>query len=213
MKIKKFVDIAMNRSDNYVVEKEGKVVIIDVGYDIDALVKFINQNKYSVQFCLLTHGHFDHIIGIKKVNDEFRCPIYIHENDFQMLNDDSINMYQYCKGDYRRDFPEKCSEYIKNADVKTINENTTLKFDNLTIKILYTPGHTAGSACYLIEDRLFTGDTIFKNATGRTDLPTSAPNQLRESIKEKIMKLPDETTIYPGHGLNTTIGNERRNFM
>ena len=211
LEVIKFIDSAMNKSNNYVVHNNIEAVIIDAGFDVTHLIKYIEQNSLKVKFVLLTHGHFDHIIGLKSLDEKFDCPIYISKPDYFLLKDDNINMYTVCKFRYNNmNIPEKCSDLLSQCrDICVLERDIKLNLGDFEIKIIETPGHTAGSNCYLISDNLFSGDTLFKNAIGRTDLPTSDRVEIINSIKNKLFVLNDNTKVYPGHSLSSTIGEEK----
>jgi glyoxylase-like metal-dependent hydrolase (beta-lactamase superfamily II) len=143
---------------------------------------------------LLTHGHFDHVAGIRPTN----AKIVMHEKDVRILN--QANMYLPMFGIPEITIPE-IDIFIKDGD--------NLKIGNTDIKVIHTPGHTQGGVCYLIKDMLFSGDTIFRESVGRCDLEGGNFNQIVESIKIKIFTLPDDIKIYPGHGRETTVGWEK----
>ena len=188
--------VGIQQANIYFVENgDGESIMIDCGLYDERVKYFIERNCIDVKCILLTHGHFDHIMGLN-IADNRPIDVYIGEKDAPMLNDESLNLAPYfgCK------VPE--IRYYK-----TVREGW-YKIAGFDVKVIETPGHTSGSVCYLIEDRLFTGDTMFYNAYGRVDLPTGDMDMMFDSLK-KLLELDDKVKVYPGHGDQTTIKRER----
>ena len=144
-----------------------------------------------------THAHIDHIGAVSQIVNEFQIPFYLHELDEELL--DSIPQYAQLFG-------------LSNIEIRKVNynfEDESYQIDEINLHILLTPGHTKGGVCFLIGNHLFTGDTLFNNSIGRTDLPGGNYSTLISSIKEVLYNLPENTVVYPGHGENTSIGNEK----
>jgi len=183
-------------TNSYVVyDKETRnAFIIDAPCPFDAVTQFIKNEKLNVAFLLLTHGHFDHIGGLRDQTISFG----VHKDDEQFLKNSVMNGSIYFNSSVKVD---------RGADF-FLKEGTSLKFDSFTMDILHTPGHTPGSVCIKIDKWLFSGDTIFLSAVGRTDIALGSHETLMNSIKDKILVLPKDTIIYPGHGAPTTIGRE-----
>lgn len=160
----------------------------------------------TLKYILLTHGHFDHIAGIKPSSlhsREEHIPVYMHKADIDWVN--SVNMYMPMMGMPEITIPQ-IDKYVEDGDI--------IKLGNYEIKVIYTPGHTQGGVCYYVDGKLFSGDTIFKESVGRCDLQGGDFNMIVSSIKNKIFTLPDETEIYPGHGKPTNVGWEKEhNFF
>lgn len=177
-------------------------VIIDLGGEIDKIYNDINEFGGKLKYILNTHGHFDHIWGEKEAQDKYKIDIYIHKDDLEMVN----NLETYTKlWGFPLQSPPK--------EVFTFDETTNdLKIGDNKIKIFHTPGHTKGGCCFLIDNNLFSGDTLFYNSIGRTDLEGGNYSELINSIKTKLLPLDENTLVYPGHGCRTTIKNEKRNF-
>lgn len=192
-------------SNTYVVGiKNGPCVVIDLGTTQDRVIDYILENHTSCVGILLTHGHFDHFRGISKFLKTFSCTVFIDGNDDELLNDPKLN----------------CSKYHGEGDI-TLNVSNKYLLDDedeinfgggLFFKVIETPFHTQGSVCYLYENEnaLFTGDTLFKETIGRTDLPTSNERQVKDSLN-KIRLLDGKLNIYPGHGETTTLEKELLN--
>jgi glyoxylase-like metal-dependent hydrolase (beta-lactamase superfamily II) len=176
-----------------VFEKKSKTgLLIDVPFPSDEIRRFNQKEKLKINFILLTHGHFDHIQGLK----DFSLPVFIHQKDYLLLEDADLNGSNFFG----------YSVKISYKNIKFYNH--CLSLGNHSIQILHTPGHTPGSVAIKIKNWLFSGDTIFFDSIGRTDIPLGSYDLLINSIKEKILKLPPSTLIYPGHGEPTTVERE-----
>lgn len=177
-----------------------KAIIIDPGDEGDKIMEKINKNDLSVEYIVLTHGHFDHIGAISYLKRETNAKIAIHPSDADCLIDSRKNLSEMLN--------------LKSIQVKhdiLLNEGDVIKFGDLEFKVIHTPGHSLGSISLLGEGVIFTGDALFKGTIGRTDFPGGDYNELLNSINEKIMALDDEIIVYPGHDEITTIEEERRN--
>ena len=150
---------------------------------------------------LLTHGHFDHILAVKDICRAFLCKVYAGREEDRLLKDPSLNLSGSMGSE----------QTSLEADV-LVKEGDELSLIGFTWKVLETPGHTAGSVCYYVESEqvLLSGDTLFAGSLGRTDLPTGDMRDIVCSIREKLLSLPADTMVYPGHGETTTIGHEQR---
>lgn len=195
--------VASELSTNcYFIIKDDKCIIFDCGGSLEVL-NFLEENKLTPIKVFLTHGHYDHMSGIEMLRTKYNdieviaCGI---EKD--LIEDPSKNMS--AKFHVKPITLDKVT-YINNGDV----------IDSLgyKIKMILTPGHTSGSCCYYIESEklLFSGDTLFKETYGRFDLPTGSIKNLVNSVGIELMKLPDDTLVYPGHGKDTSISHEREN--
>lgn len=175
------------------------MVIIDPGDSASFLAEKIKQEELQPQAILLTHGHFDHAMAAEELAGIFDIRIYAHEAEKDTLKQSALNASGMIG---RRD--------SYHADI-FVKDEEMLHLAGMDLKVLYTPGHTEGGCCYYIEKEsvLFSGDTLFCMSVGRTDFPRGSMSQLVRSIKEKILPLPDEVKVYPGHMGPTTIGMER----
>ena len=183
------------------IDDNNDCVMVDPGKDNNDVVNYIKQNDLTLKGILLTHGHFDHIAGVKCLLKHFSVPIYIHENDKEFLKDPHLN----CSDRFSR------KDIVIDTEPVAIKDGEILKILNDDIKVIHTPFHTRGSACFYLakENVLISGDTLFLMSIGRTDFPTACP-ELVDSSLAKLMSLKDETKVYPGHGPKTTIGFERK---
>lgn len=200
MKIKNFV-IGMIGTNCYVVSNEGtkECVLIDPAVYAPEITAYIRSEGLVMRAILLTHGHFDHIMGIDGFLEKYAVPVYVHEDDEKVMNDPRLNQ----SSTYTAGYTFSGAQYLRDRQI--------LDLAGYKFEVIHTPGHTWGGCCYYIasENVLFSGDTLFQCSVGRTDFETSSTSDLMHSIKEKLMKLPDETHVYPGHMGETMIGYER----
>ncbi|MCQ2914276.1 MAG: MBL fold metallo-hydrolase [Alphaproteobacteria bacterium] len=189
-------------NNNYVLTNEdtNEAILIDCT-DADAILAFLKSKKVNLKYILLTHGHFDHILGLADLQKEVKTTTIIHKNDASLVNE---------ANEYLKVFGLPPIE-IPSID-KTIDEKGNLSFDGFDIKIIHTPGHTPGSVCYLINGILFSGDTLFYAGQGRTDLPGGNYNELQNSINNLFKSLNEDIEVYTGHGPKTTIGREKSRY-
>ncbi len=176
-------------------------VIIDTGLDSRPLLKFLQENNLNPAVLVLTHGHIDHIAGVEALRKNFpSVPIYIHKLDAQMLTDAEGNL-SVLTGSLVT---------VGNAD-HILEEDDLIDKASIKLKVLHTPGHTPGGiSLYCQKDGIiFVGDTLFAGSIGRTDFPNGNTSQLISSIRKKLLTLPENTIVYPGHGPETTIGHEK----
>lgn len=187
-------------------DETGESAIIDAGnFDADEnekMEKFINDNNLTVKYILNTHCHWDHLFGCSAMQQKYDARFLCHDGDRQWLDKFSFICEHYGFG--KRDVPQPACFY---------SDGDTVTFGNTKISVIHTPGHSQGGvSLYCAESGvLFSGDTLFFNSIGRTDLPGGNGQQLISSIKNKLMTLPDATNILPGHGLSTTVEYERQN--
>ena len=195
------MEVGVIGTNCYVVinEEQKKGVVIDPGGDADQILEKIKQKGITIEAIFLTHGHSDHIMAVDEVREVTGAKVYISEADADMLTKASSNLSVYMGAG--REF--------KAADEFLI-DGETITAAGLKFQVVATPGHTKGGICLLCGDTVFCGDTIFSESIGRTDLPGGSYSQIMQSIKKKIMVLPDEMKLLPGHGPATTIGWERR---
>ncbi|MCM1049441.1 MAG: MBL fold metallo-hydrolase [Clostridiales bacterium] len=185
----------------YFVYKEGTkdVIFFDPADKGDYIYDTLKEKGFSVAGILLTHGHFDHIWGTNKLRELSGAPIYAYEEEKALCEDAVTNVSENAGRAYTV-VPDR---YLKDGEEITIAD--------MTCKLIATPGHTIGSCCYYFEDDkiLISGDTLFQESIGRTDLPTGSMSALVRSVKERIFVLPDDVKVYPGHGASTDIGHEK----
>lgn len=182
--------------------KEG--LVIDPAADAKAIDEYIKKLGVDIKGILLTHGHFDHIGAADALKKLYSVKVYAHEDEADVTENSMLNL-------------SSMFEEAENVKVDIcLKDGETFELCGFSIKLIHTPGHTKGSSCYLIndgdKDRLFSGDTIFYGSYGRTDLPTGDMRQIIDSILNKILVLDDELEVYSGHGEQTFIGDEKKNY-
>lgn len=178
-----------------------EAIVIDPGDNIDQIVALLAKHQLRLKAIIITHAHIDHIGGAAKLKALTGAPVLMHEGDQELY--DHIDMQAGWLG---METPERTSI---DAEAK---EGVVLELGGCHFTILHTPGHTQGSISVWIpaENKLIAGDTLFRDSIGRTDLPGGNSRQILRSIEEKLLCLPEETIVIPGHGANTTIGREKQ---
>jgi len=175
-----------------VASDKNNAFVIDPGDDIEDIKSVLKKHGLKASFIVNTHGHIDHI----KANAGLKLPLYVHENENDMVTDPKKNPSSIFLGSFTVVKPEKL-----------LKEGDKVVLDELSFEVIHTPGHTMGGMCLLGEGALFSGDTLFYNGVGRTDLPGASHAELLKSLK-KLSQLREGTRVYPGHGPDTTIGRE-----
>ena len=186
----------------YVVGSEAKRegLIIDPGGNAEDIFQAISDSRLDIKIIVLTHGHSDHIAALYEIQDRTGAEVAIHTADADFLRG---------RGSFSTMFgisyktPEPPDRLLKEGD--------TIEIGDLHFSVIHTPGHTPGSICLLLNNKVFTGDTLLYRGIGTTLMPGSSRRQLIDSIHTRLMVLPDNTIVYPGHGRETTIGAERQN--
>ena len=181
-------------------EKSTSCCVIDPGYEADTILDKLSELGLTLEAILLTHGHFDHIWGCNKLRELSGVKVYAWEPEKIICEDPAMNVSEMTG----RAITATVDEYIHDGAVMNI--------EGMEFKVIGTPGHTVGSCCFYFEQDgiLISGDTLFEGSVGRCDFPTGSGAALSRSLKEKLMCLPDEVKVFPGHGDSTTIGEERR---
>jgi glyoxylase-like metal-dependent hydrolase (beta-lactamase superfamily II) len=186
--------VGMLSTNCYVVssQHDKEAIIIDPGLDSSSEAKqifdYITQGNLKIKLIVNTHGHQDHVTGDAIFQEKYNVPIYIHKYD------------------------SPCIEYMqksKGTPVVFLGEGSLIKFDNESLKVMHTPGHSPGSICLVGEGLVFSGDTLFAGSIGRTDFPGSSNRDMQLSL-QRLMRLPDNLLVYPGHGPSTLIGEEKK---
>jgi len=178
-----------------------QAIIIDPGSDAAKIRRALKKHRLEPGLIINTHGHCDHI----GADDEFGVPIYVHRADAALLRDPKLNLSPLII----------LAAYSVKSEVKSLEEKDKIELGRVQLEVIHTPGHTPGGICLLMrrpqDNILFSGDTLFYQGVGRTDFAGADGQQLIKSIKEKLLKLPDGTIVYPGHGPSSTIGEEKKN--
>ena len=180
---------------NYIVgdENSKEAAAVDAGWDIDKIIDISKKENLQIKKIILTHSHYDHTQKVSELAEKTNAAVYFHEDDYNEIK-----------------------KAIRNPAIKIIKlkNNDEINIGNIKIKVIHTPGHTPGAICLLVENKLLTGDTLFVNAIGRTDLAGGDSLRLFESL-QKLKKLNDNVEVYPGHDYGeisfSTIGNEKKN--
>ena len=179
--------------------KTGELLVVDPGDQAQLIEKQIEKTGAKPVAILLTHGHFDHAGASEELADKYQISIYAHEAERETLEDPGLNLCGMI-GEHK----------VYRADV-FVKDEEVLNLAGFSIRVFFTPGHTIGGCCYYIADEkiLFSGDTLFQESVGRTDFPRGSASDLIRAIREKLMPLPDDVTVYTGHDESTLIGYER----
>ena len=189
-------------ANNYLLIDEitNDAIMIDCSASDDSFINEIKSLGVKLKAILLTHGHFDHIMGCNKFHEEFYVPIYVGKDDEEQIlhAPDMTEML----GGIRIPDVTSVKNYVSEGDI--------FKLGDTELKAISTPGHTKGGICYLTNDgKLFSGDTLFYTSVGRTDFMGGSWQEIVHSVKDKLFNLPDDTKVFPGHGPQTTIGFEK----
>lgn len=181
-------------------ENTREAMVIDPGDDIEDVLALIEKHNLKVKQIVVTHAHIDHVGGAMKLRAATGAPILLNQNDsalLKMLDVQAAWIGMKNPGQVEID--------------RSIGQSDTLRAGSLTAEVIHTPGHTEGSIClyFSAESKLIAGDTLFAGSIGRTDLPGGSMDKIIQSLHEKVMALPDDTLVVPGHGPLTTIGEER----
>ena len=181
-------------------ETSGEAIVVDPGDDIEQIVALIKKHNLQVKQIVITHAHIDHVGGAMKLRAATSAPILLNQNDYALLK--MLDMQAAWIG-MRNPGTVEIDQSLEQAD--------TVKAGALSAQVLHTPGHTEGSIClyFPAESKLIAGDTLFAGSIGRTDLPGGSYEKIIYSLHDRVLALPDETIVIPGHGPLTTIGEER----
>jgi glyoxylase-like metal-dependent hydrolase (beta-lactamase superfamily II) len=173
-------------------------IIIDPGDEAGFILERVNELGIDIKYILLTHAHLDHIAATARVKEATGASLAVHAEEAAGLNDKTLGLLMGVT------LPE-----VPGPDW-LLRGWESIEFGGLSFTVLHTPGHSLGGVCLLGEGVLFSGDTLFNSGIGRSDMPGGDPEILLQSIHTRLLILPDETVVYPGHGPQTTIGDERR---
>lgn len=180
-------------------ESSKKGFIVDPGGASKPMENYIDSNEYDIEYIILTHGHGDHVCGVLHYKELYDAPIVGHKDDNFLFNDANENL--------SLQFVGKRIEFTPDVYV---DEGDTLNVGNMELKIFHTPGHTPGGISILVDNILFSGDTLFADSIGRTDFKGGSFSVLKQAVHSKLFVLPDDTFVLPGHMGTTTIGHEKQ---
>ena len=184
----------------YACMESKKAVIIDPGADGKRIYRWVLEKGLKVDYILLTHGHVDHIGAVDELRELLgEVSVGIHAGDAGMLTDGKQNLSSYFGPGL----------VLKKADF-LLQDGQEFSIGKEILKVISTPGHSPGGVCFLCSEGLFSGDTLFAGSIGRTDFPGGSMDQLLDGVKKKLLILPEETRVFPGHGEETSIGEEKR---
>lgn len=170
-------------------KKTREVVVVDPAWQVDTVLRVAKEEDLKIKGALVSHYHFDHTNGIEELLQSVDCPVYVNKADVSYLD-------------------------FSHDNIKPVDSGHKLKFGDVEIECVHTPGHTPGSQCFLCRGHLVSGDTLFINACGRTDLPGGSAKELYYSLTQKLMKLDDSTVLCPGHNYSdkttSTMGEQKK---
>ena len=197
---------AGDKTNCYIVEDESskETMVIDPAGDVDKIIEMLDILQAKLKYIFLTHCHGDHIGGVKELKERYGGKIIIERKDAENILNPNVSLTTYIG----------FSNFIVEADAR-VDDGDLLHLGELEFKVIYTPGHTEGGSCLYCESEnlLFSGDTLFRGTWGRTDVPTGSFEDIINSITKKLMVLPDETIVYPGHGKSTMIREEKPIYL
>jgi hydroxyacylglutathione hydrolase len=172
-------------------------LVVDPGLQLDRVERQLQEERLTLERILVTHGHIDHVGGVPALHQETGAPIAMHPDDLAILDWDQLGRLPF--------IPRGFAPF--SIDL-ALRHGINLRFQDLSVRVLHTPGHTEGSVCFLFGLDCFAGDTLFQRGIGRTDLPGGDMRKIVFSIREVLYALPPKTVVYPGHGPRTTIEEE-----
>lgn len=183
----------------YILQSGHEAIVIDPGDEPERIIKFLATLNVKTKQIVATHAHFDHVLGVDGVRKATKTPFLIHEDDLGILQ----SMQERVKAfmGLKVGPPPSVDGFVKENDVLTVGDES--------LKVIHTPGHSPGSISLHGKDNVLTGDALFNQSIGRTDTPGGDTETLLRSIRDKLFRLPDNIVVYPGHGSETTIGDEK----
>ena len=185
-------------------EESKETMVIDPAGEAEKIIEMLNILEAKLKYIYLTHCHGDHIGAVQELKEKYNCKILIHRDDAEGLSDYKVNLTNYME----------MGKIELDADSR-VDDGDLIHLGNLEFRVIHTPGHTKGGSSLFCEKEkcLFSGDTLFRGTWGRTDLPTSDREAIMNSIVKKLLILPDETIVYPGHGKSTRIKDEKPIYL
>jgi hydroxyacylglutathione hydrolase len=183
----------------YVIQSGHNAIVVDPGDEPKRILLFLKDLAVKSTKIIATHTHFDHVLGVNDIRAELKIPFFIHHDDLPMLESMQSRVRQIMG--FTVPPPPKVDGYLKDRE--------TISFGDGEVKVIHTPGHSPGSISLVGDGFVLTGDALFNQSIGRTDLPGGDFDTLVDSIKNRLFKLDDDTVVYPGHGPETSIGDEK----
>lgn len=180
-------------------EDTDEVVVVDPGGESEEIIKILTDESLELKYIILTHAHGDHIGGVINLKEKYNVPVLIHESEEELLNDAEKNLSSHIP---MKEVAFKSDKNLKDGDI--------IRFGNVELQVIHTPGHSPGCICLKSGNDILTGDTLFRASIGRTDLYGSS-DDIVDSINQKLMIYDDNVNIHPGHGVGSTIGYEKAN--
>lgn len=180
-------------------KKDNTAIVIDAGGNTEEIISLLKKHKLSLKFLLNTHVHFDHVGGVKILQDMTGAEFLLHKEEIPLLNylDEQASAF----GLPTIPIP---------TTYKSVTDDEVIPFGNQPLRVIHTPGHSPGSVCFFLDKTVFSGDTLFAGSIGRTDLYGGSYKDILNSIKTRLFTLEDNVAVCPGHGAFTTIGEEKR---
>lgn len=194
MEVKRIVTSEYQENCYVVWDETKEGAIFDPGGSEDKIISFIEKNEIKVKAVLMTHGHFDHIGKAKNLSEKYNVPVTICEKE-KIVVEDKWN--------------HSCMPFEEPKNYLFVKESDVVSVGNMNFRVIETPGHTTGSVCYLCDNKLFSGDTLFLQTVGRWDFFTGSLDEIKNSVINKLFLLSEDTKVYPGHGFTTSIGEEK----
>jgi len=181
-------------------EKTKDAIVIDAGDEPKVILDFIQKKDYNLKYLINTHAHVDHVSAVYEIKKQTEVPFILHKKEIPILDTLILSQDLYGFGDHQK--PE-IDSFIDPDKIYEVGE--------VKIKVIETPGHTPGGVCFLVDNVIFVGDSLFYGSIGRTDLPGGSTSELMSSLRTKLMVLDESLVVYSGHGPETTIGFEKSN--
>lgn len=198
----KIIIVPIMGTNCYFLSRDGKALLVDAAGDGSLILDYLNNKNLKLEAVLVTHGHFDHIEALDMIHEKVpEAKIYMCDKEKVVIDNNDYSLMDH-----------QLKDDTKGA-ITYLSDGTHISELGLDIELINTPGHTIGSCCYYIKglNLMFSGDTLFRETYGRTDLPTGNMKDIALSVAVKLMKFNDDLEVYPGHGLRTIIGHERKN--
>ncbi len=183
----------------YILESDSTALVIDPGDEPERILRFLSDLKVKPNQIIATHTHFDHVLGVDKIRTTLKIPFLIHRGDLSMLESMQSRVHEFMGLSVPP--PPRVDRFLADGESISVGQHT--------VRVLHTPGHSPGSISLASQGYVITGDALFSQSIGRTDLPGGDFDTLIRSITDRLFSLDDDTTVYPGHGPETSIGDEK----